>query len=63
MLAEKLKAMERSRRYTFPTTVRLWAETDAYLQQVVAAYSHLTQTQIINMLLMDAMERLNMVRE
>ena len=50
------------RSYSVPTTVRLIPRVDCQIQDLREDFPHLTQTQIINDLLLDALQRLEQVR-
>jgi len=54
-LAEKWAGQTRSRVVSFPTSVRLRADVDSMLQNVLRQFPHLTQSQIINDLLYQAL--------
>jgi hypothetical protein len=49
----------KTRNYTVPTSVRLVPAVDCKIQGIRRAFPNLTQTQIINDLLLDALGRLD----
>jgi len=52
----------RRRAYSVPTSVRLIPRVDCQIQDLREEFPHLTQTQIINDLLLDSLERLEKSR-
>jgi len=54
-LVDKWKKNQKHKTFTFPTSVRLRPDVDAMLQEISERFNHLTQTQIINDCLFDAL--------
>jgi len=53
-LAHHWSQTPKVRQMTFPTSIRLRPAVDAHIQQILVEYPHLSQTQVINDLLEDA---------
>ena len=58
-LAEQWSKSPKVRQMSMPTSIRLRPSVDADIQRLLFEFPHLTQTQIINDLLIDAISRLN----
>jgi hypothetical protein len=60
-LREKLTSSRRQRRFSCPTTVRLWPQVETDFLDLCSEFPHLTQTQVFNHLLGDALERIQKI--
>ena len=54
-LCEKWTSNKKVRQLSFPTSVRLRADVDSMLQQVLDAFPHLNQNRVINDVLHDGL--------